>query len=260
MAKPASKRFTRVWAEAAPTRRWQPHGWAAACIFSGASARTNWATGWRSILGGYGIAAHLARKETATGRSINLNWDNGCRHFISSVPNNRSLTGEDIDVEAMIAAGCRQLLRADVWFSESLLAEGNYALLGRARAAGIETYLDINWDPEWSVPGNGRRVRERRDQLTRILPYIDFAHGNERELAYFTGRNDLREACRFLLDHGCSNVVIHRGDKARRRSTPPKGGSKCRPRRSRASSAPRPAATSSARRTCCCTTWTQATG
>ncbi len=166
-----------------------------------------------AILGGYGIVAHLARKETTTGRSINLNWDNGCRHFISSLPNNRWLAGEDIDVEAMIAAGCRQLLRADVWFSESLLAEGNYALLGRARAAGIETYLDINWDPEWSVPGNGRRVRERCEQLTRVLPYINFAHGNERELAYFTGRNDLREACRFLLDQGCSSVVIHRGDK-----------------------------------------------
>jgi hypothetical protein len=46
------------------------------------------------------------------------------------------------------------LLRADVWFSEAMLAEGNHYLLERARAFGIEVYLDINWDPEWSIAGN----------------------------------------------------------------------------------------------------------
>jgi sugar/nucleoside kinase (ribokinase family) len=161
----------------------------------------------------YGIVTHLTRKGTATGRSINLNWNNGSRHFISSLPNNRSMTAEDIDVDVMIEAGCRQLLRADVWFSEAMLAEGNYGLLRRVRAAGIETYLDINWDPEWTVPGNGARVKQRREQLMRILPLVDVAHANERELAFFTGCEDVRDGCRFLLEQGCSGVVVHRGAK-----------------------------------------------
>lgn len=159
----------------------------------------------------YGITAHLARKPTRTGRSIALHWDNGARHFLSSLPNNRSLTAADIDVDAMVEAGCRQLLRADVWFSEPMLAEGNYQLLCRARAAGIETYLDINWDPEWSIPGNDARIQERRRQLTSVLPFVSVAHGNQRELAFFTGRENIQDACRFLVDAGCTTVVIHRG-------------------------------------------------
>jgi sugar/nucleoside kinase (ribokinase family) len=161
----------------------------------------------------YGIAPHLTRKPTVTGRSINLNWDNGCRHFVSSLPNNRLLTFEDIDMDRLIGSGCRQLLRADVWFSEAMLAEGNCRLLQRAREAGIETYIDINWDPEWSLAVNSVRVAARRQQLMSVLPFIDYAHGNERELGRFTGCEDVRDACRRLVDRGCSAVVVHRGSR-----------------------------------------------
>jgi ribokinase len=164
-----------------------------------------------AALNGYGIVTRLARKPTATGRSINLNWSNGSRHFVSSLPNNRSMTVEDIDIERLIAAGCRTMLRSDVWFSESMLAGGNRALLSRVREAGIETYIDINWDPEWSLPGNGELVGKRRAQLTEVLPFICCAHGNERELGYFTGCEDVLDACRFLTGHGVREVIVHRG-------------------------------------------------
>jgi ribokinase len=121
------------------------------------------------------------------------------------------MTVDDIDVERLVSAGCRHLLRADVWFSESMLLGGNRTLLARVREAGIETSLDINWDPEWSVPGNAARVRERCARLAEILPWIGCAHGNERELGHFTGRENVRDACRFLLDRGCGEVVVHRG-------------------------------------------------
>jgi sugar/nucleoside kinase (ribokinase family) len=161
----------------------------------------------------YGITPHLARKPTVTGRSINLNWDNGCRHFISSLPSNRSLMFEDIEVDQLIGSGCRQLFRADVWFSEAMLAGGNCRLLQRAREAGIETYIDINWDPEWSIAGNSARVAQRRNQLMSVLPFTIYVHGNERELGRFTGCQDARDTCRFLMDRGCSGVVMHRGSR-----------------------------------------------
>ena len=81
----------------------------------------------------------------------------------------------------------------------------------RVRSAGIETCLDINWDPEWSVAGNRERIRQRCGQLRRILPLVHHAHGNERELGFFTACENVRGACRFLIDHGCAEVVVHRG-------------------------------------------------
>jgi 2-dehydro-3-deoxygluconokinase len=155
---------------------------------------------------GFGVTTYLARRPVATGRSINLNWTNGCRHFISSLPNTRALTVEDID----IPAGCRQLLRADVWFSEPMLEYGNQRLFERARAAGVETCLDINWDPEWSVPGNPR-VPARKECLRRILHLISYVHGNERELSYCTGCSTVLDACRWLVAQGCGEVIVHRG-------------------------------------------------
>lgn len=164
-----------------------------------------------AALTSFGITAHLARKPMPTGRSLALHWNNGARHFLSSLPNNRSLTAADIDVDTIIKTGCHQLLRADVWFSEAMLAEGNYELLHRTRAAGIETYLDINWDPEWSIPGSAARIHERCRQLASVLPLVAVAHGNQHELAYFTRQENIQDACRFLLDAGCTTVVIHRG-------------------------------------------------
>ncbi len=158
-----------------------------------------------------GIVAHLTRRPVATGRSINLNWTNGRRHFISCLPNNCLMTIDDIDIGGLIQAGCRKLLRADVWFSEQMLAEGNRVLLQRAWEAGIETYMDINWDPQWSDPDCAGQVVERRRQLSEALPFVDFVHGNEPELQLFSGTRNTIDACRFLLDHGCTEVVVHRG-------------------------------------------------
>jgi sugar/nucleoside kinase (ribokinase family) len=42
---------------------------------------------------------------------------------------------------------------------------------------------------------------------------VHHAHGNERELARFSGCTDIQSACRFLIDQGCSEIVVHRGDK-----------------------------------------------
>ncbi|MCY3017920.1 MAG: carbohydrate kinase family protein [Planctomycetota bacterium] len=162
-------------------------------------------------LGHFGIVAHLRRKPVATGRSIALTWDNHHRHFLSSLPNNREMTAADIDVPELARAGCRHLYRADIWFAEAMLAGGNAAVLTSARELAIETSLDINWDPEWSRADSAERVRIRKAQVVDILPHVSWAHGNQRELALFTGESDAPDACRFLVDRGCGGVIVHRG-------------------------------------------------
>jgi sugar/nucleoside kinase (ribokinase family) len=96
------------------------------------------------------IIPHVARKVSPTGRSIALTWDNHHRHFVSCLPSCAELDESDIDMEALARAGCRHLYRADIWFAPRMLAAGNLAILRRARAAGMETSIDINWDPKWN--------------------------------------------------------------------------------------------------------------
>jgi sugar/nucleoside kinase (ribokinase family) len=158
----------------------------------------------------HGVTPHLVRKPVATGRSINLNWTGDQRHFVSSLPNCRLMTVEDVIGAVHAATDCRQLLRADVWFSEPMLAGGNRVLLEGARKHGIETYLDINWDPEWGT-GDLGRIAERKERLRAVLPWVSCVQGNIRELTRFTGTENIAAACDALLRDGCSEVVVHRG-------------------------------------------------
>jgi len=107
-----------------------------------------------------------------TGSSLVLTYANGCRHFISHQPNNDTLDFSDIDL-AMLAGG-GHLLRADVWFSQPMLARGNAQLLQAARDRGLATSLDLNWDPCW---GSGREelIQSRKECVRNILPLVDLA-------------------------------------------------------------------------------------
>jgi 5-dehydro-2-deoxygluconokinase len=160
-------------------------------------------------LGTWGVTPHLRRKPVPTGRSVNLVWDQGHRHFVSSLPNTRVLAANDIDFAEL--TGCRHLFRADIWFAEGLLEAGNAALLREARARGMETSLDINWDPLWSVPGNTDQVVWRKRQVRQLLPLVDYVHGNEQELTIFAETNDAAAACRALTDWGAGQVICHCG-------------------------------------------------
>jgi sugar/nucleoside kinase (ribokinase family) len=163
------------------------------------------------FLEGLGVRVHPAVKSGATGRSIALTWESHHRHFVSSLPNTRLLEEADIDLVALSRAGCRHLYRADVWFGDRMLAEGNASLFRRARLAGMETSLDINWDPSWMPGGDAGRVRERISNLRASLRSVSFVHGNERELALFTGGTSIEHSARLLREWGAGSVIVHRG-------------------------------------------------
>ncbi len=146
--------------------------------------------------------------QVATGSSIVLSYASGCRHFVSCQPNNYSLAMADIDL-AMLS-GAQHLLRADVWFSEPMLAGGNEALFREARARGLATSLDINWDPQWGSDDAAAIVR-RKESVRRILPWVDLVHGNVRELSQFADSPDLQAALRQITAWGAGAIVIHLG-------------------------------------------------
>jgi len=160
---------------------------------------------------GIGVQMHAAIKPVATGRSIALTWNNHQRHFVSSLPNTRILVESDIDLEELRKTGCRHLYRADPWFSDLMFPEGNVSLLRRAREIGMETSIDLNWDPTWSLDGDLGKSRERISRLKSALPYTTFVHGNERELGFFTGVQSWEKCAGQLLEWGAGSVIIHRG-------------------------------------------------
>src|SRR5436190_6526282 len=157
----------------------------------------------------HGVHTYLSQSANCeTGTTVALGFQTGHRHFLSSLPNNRSLTFDELDLSAL--NGCAHLLRADVWFSKSMLEDGNRRLLVEARRRGLATSLDINFDPCWST-GPVAEIASRRQQLRQVLELVDLAHGNIRELCAFTDSEKLDDALQCLTEWGVQTVVIHMG-------------------------------------------------
>lgn len=156
-----------------------------------------------------GVRCRLRRAEgLATGTTVNLVYESGQRHFLSSLPNNAALSFDSLGLSALKSAD--HLLRADLWFSESMLFGGNEKLFVAAREAGVPVSIDLNWDPHW-----GRASREeilrRKDAVRRLLPMVELAHGNVRELNEFAGEDELSRSVGRLLEWGVQAVVVHMG-------------------------------------------------
>jgi 2-dehydro-3-deoxygluconokinase len=144
----------------------------------------------------------------ATGSSVVLSYEGGRRHFVSCQPNNYSLAMPDVDLTML--SGAEHLLRADVWFSEPMLAGGNEELFNAARAQNLATSLDINWDPQWGS-ADAATIARRKAAVRRILPLVDLVHGNVRELNRFADSDDLNATLRQITAWGAGAIVIHMG-------------------------------------------------
>lgn len=156
-----------------------------------------------------GVETHLAHDAaTSTGTSINLVYTTGQRHFVSCLPNNESLRFEDLDLTVL--PSYTQLARADVWFSEAMLYGGNARLFRAAHEAGLAVSIDLNWDPCWGV-APASEVDRRKQAARDVLPLVDLAHGNVRELCEFAACTDLETALRRITAWGAKAVVVHMG-------------------------------------------------
>ena len=75
-------------------------------------------------------------------------------------------------------------------------------IFGRARALGLTTSLDPNWDPD-----------ERWDaSLSDALPLVDVLLPNEQEARFISGRTSAAEAAAWLRAQGVSIVALKRGE------------------------------------------------
>ena len=156
-----------------------------------------------------GVRTFIRRdRSVQTGSSVVLSFSHGCRHYVSCQPNNHALEFADLDL-AMLA-GADHLLRADDWFSEPMLAGGNAQLLQVARARGVATSLDLNWDPLWGA-GAAARIAARQASVRALLPLVDLVHGNIRELGLFAEAPDLSTTLQRLTGWGAAAVVVHMG-------------------------------------------------
>jgi 2-dehydro-3-deoxygluconokinase len=159
----------------------------------------------------HGIAARLARdSQHPSGTSIALSFENGHRHFISCLPANAAMSFADLDLQVL--RGHAHLLRADVWFAESMLFEGNRLLFEAARQAGVPVSLDLNWDPQWGR-ASAAQIKARKQAVRDVLPLVNLAHGNVRELMEFADAPDLDTALQRLTGWGVAAVVAHLGAK-----------------------------------------------
>lgn len=156
-----------------------------------------------------GVDCYLTKKaDLVTGTTVNLVYESGQRHFLSCHPNNAALSFETLDLNPL--AGSNHLLRADIWFSEAMLYGGNEKLFAAARAAGVPLSIDLNWDPKWGY-ADAVEIERRKEAIRRLLPLVDLAHGNIRELNEFTGETELRVSTDRLLEWGVGAVVVHMG-------------------------------------------------
>lgn len=156
-----------------------------------------------------GVRCHLSKaRGLTTGSTINLVFDTGQRHFLSCHPNNAALAFEALDLAPLAASD--HLLRADIWFSEAMLFGGNEKLFKAARNAGVPVSIDLNWDPQWGRAPQDEIVR-RKEAIRGVLPLVELAHGNIRELNEFTGERELQASVARLLGWGVRAVVVHMG-------------------------------------------------
>ena len=144
-----------------------------------------------------------------TGTTVNLVYTSGQRHFLSCHPNNAALAFEHIDLAAL--SGAKHLLRADIWFSESMLFGGNEQLFREARRLGLATSIDLNWDPQWGH-APAQEIARRKAAARKALSLVDLAHGNRRELCAVTDALDLDTALHRLAEDGVKAVVVHLGE------------------------------------------------
>lgn len=163
----------------------------------------------RKALVEQGVAVYLREDPGhATGTSINLTYETGHRHFLSCLPNNESLSMDDIDLSAL--SEYEHLYRADIWFSEPMLFGGNQQLFETARRSGVTNSIDLNWDPQWST-AKDEEVRRRKEAVRRVLPLVNLVHGNIRELNHFADCSNLAKALKCLETWGAETVIVHMG-------------------------------------------------
>ncbi|MFB6158144.1 MAG: carbohydrate kinase family protein [Candidatus Nanohalobium sp.] len=154
-----------------------------------------------------GVKPRLARsKDVDTGTTTVIPRENGERFYITYADNNSKLEYGDLHRETLYNS--RHLARRGVWFSTPMLNEGNKKLLKEAKKQGVETSIDLHWDPYWD---ENRSSGNRRKKFMETLEHVDFLMGNSEELKMLTEKKELDKAVEKLQRFGEFKTIAHCG-------------------------------------------------
>ncbi|HEY3733646.1 MAG TPA: carbohydrate kinase family protein [Streptosporangiaceae bacterium] len=153
------------------------------------------------------VTAVAVRASLPTGMTVALSRGED-RAILTATGAVASLTAQDIP-EGLIA-GARHLHVSSYFLIAESLGPGLAALLAQARAAGVTTSIDTNWDPAETWGG---------DQLRAVLAQADLLLPNEAEAIRITGEDTLKAAVATMTDPAGtmtasgSRLVVKRGSR-----------------------------------------------
>jgi ribokinase len=149
----------------------------------------------RSRLADLGVGLESPRADEPTGLSVHLATadDRAILTLPGTIP---TLRPEDITDDHLAAT---RHLHVGSLYLQPALAAGLAGVFKRARALGVSTSLDTNWDPTG-----------RWESLGEILAYTEVFLPNAAELRAITGREDVDEAAATLVAGG-TTVVMKNG-------------------------------------------------
>jgi len=147
---------------------------------------------------GVGTELILRTRDHATGATVVLNRDED-RAMVTYMGAMEHLTLDDLDAEKL--RGARHLHFASV-FLQPGLRQDVAALFQRAKACGLTTSFDPQWDPSegWDL------------DLAAILPHVDVFLPNEQEVMHLTRKSEVKEAMAALRPHA-NMVVVKQGNR-----------------------------------------------
>lgn len=140
-----------------------------------------------------GSIAASAQPNAATTVLVNSAGD---RQFLHRLGSSGDAFREPLDFTVTLVGGARHFHMASFFVLPHLRRQAP-EILRRARAAGLSTSVDVNWDPH----------NEWLQALAPAMPYIDIFFVNEDEAWMLTGRRDSREAATKFHSCGVRTVV-----------------------------------------------------
>lgn len=162
---------------------------------------------------GVDVSRVLVDPTGRTGLSVILDRE-GNRNILTYPGLIGALRAEDVSDDLLRQA---RHLHVSSFFLQTALQPGLASLFARARAAGLTTSLDPNWDPS----GAWRGVQE-------VLPLVDFFLPNEAEARALTGATSVEEAAEMLarvcrvvaIKMGAQGALARRGEELARAPAP----------------------------------------
>lgn len=140
----------------------------------------------------------ITTPDFSTGLTVALNYGND-RAMVTYQGAMNELRNSDISDEALNSASHMHL--SSIFFQEGLVPDV-ITLFKRAKAAGMTTSFDPQWDPseKWAI------------DLQELLPLVDVFLPNEVELCGFTSSSSIEEGLEKIKPY-CNFVVVKNGVK-----------------------------------------------